>query len=82
MVICPHDDYTYVGTLYPELLQNVKAPNLILIGVAHKAAQLRIEDSLVFDSYTDWKGPWKKCSCFSGKRRAIQFTFKKYCYSK
>jgi len=59
MVICPHDDYTYVGTLYPELLQNVKAPNLILIGVAHKAAQLRIEDSLVFDSYTDWKGPWK-----------------------
>ncbi len=25
MVICPHDDYTYVGTLYPELLQNVTA---------------------------------------------------------
>jgi len=24
-VICPHDDYTYVGKLYPELLQNVKA---------------------------------------------------------
>lgn len=59
LVICPHDDYTYVGTLYPELLQNVKAPNLILIGVAHKAALLGIEDSLVFDSYTVWKGPWK-----------------------
>jgi MEMO1 family protein len=59
MVICPHDDYTYVGTLYPELLQNVTAPNLILIGVAHKAAQLGIEDSLVFDSYSSWKGPWK-----------------------
>lgn len=59
LVICPHDDYTYVGTLYPELLQNVKAPNLILIGVAHKAAQLGIEDSLVFDSYSSWKGPWK-----------------------
>ena len=58
-VICPHDDYTYVGKLYPELLQNVKASNLILIGVAHKAAQLGIEDSLVFDSYTQWKGPWK-----------------------
>ena len=58
LVICPHDDYTYVGTLYPELLQNVKAPNLILIGVSHKAAQLHIEDSLVFDSYTSWKGPW------------------------
>ena len=51
MAICPHDDYTYVGILYPELLQNIKAPNLILLGVAHKAAQLGIEDSLVFDSY-------------------------------
>jgi AmmeMemoRadiSam system protein B len=57
--ICPHDDYTYVGKLYPGLIQNIKAPNLILIGVAHRAAQLNIEDSLVFDSYTYWKGPWK-----------------------
>jgi MEMO1 family protein len=59
LAICPHDDYTYVGTLYPELLQNIKAPNLILIGVAHQAAHLGIEDSLVFDKYTYWKGPWK-----------------------
>jgi len=59
IAICPHDDYTYVGTLYPELLHNIKAPNLILIGVAHRAAQLGIEDSLVFDHYTYWKGPWK-----------------------
>lgn len=59
MAICPHDDYTYVGTLYPELLQNIQAPNLILIGVAHKAAQLGIEDSLVFDTFSRWKGPWK-----------------------
>ena len=57
--ICPHDDYTYVGKIYPDLLQNVKAPNLILIGVAHKAAQMGIRDSLVFDSYREWKGPWK-----------------------
>jgi MEMO1 family protein len=57
--ICPHDDYTYVGTLYPELLQNIKAPNLILIGVAHKAAQLGIENYLVFDSFSHWHGPWK-----------------------
>jgi MEMO1 family protein len=59
LAICPHDDYTYVGTLYPEILSNVKAKNLILIGVAHKAAQLKIEDSLVFDNYSYWKGPWK-----------------------
>lgn len=59
LAICPHDDYTYVGSLYPELLQRVKATNLILIGVAHKAARLHIEDTLVFDSYSAWKGPWK-----------------------
>jgi MEMO1 family protein len=58
MAICPHDDYTYVGALYPELLQNIKAPNIILIGVAHKAASMGVEDSLVFDSYSHWKGPW------------------------
>ncbi|MGD0340275.1 MAG: AmmeMemoRadiSam system protein B [Bacteroidales bacterium] len=58
-VICPHDDYTYVGKLYPELLQNVKAKNLILIGVAHKAAKIGIADSLVFGSYRFWKAPWK-----------------------
>lgn len=58
LVICPHDDYTYTGKLYPEVLQNVKARNLILVGVAHKAAKLGVEDSLVFDSYSAWKGPW------------------------
>ncbi len=58
LAICPHDDYTYVGGLYPQLLQHVKAPNLILIGVAHKAASLGIEGSLVFDSFTHWRGPW------------------------
>lgn len=59
LAICPHDDYTYVGTLYPELLQGIKAPNLILLGVAHSAARMGISDSLVFDSFTAWKGPWK-----------------------
>lgn len=59
VAVCPHDDYTYVGKLYPEVLQNIKAPNLILIGVAHKAASFGIEDSLVFDKFMFWKGPWK-----------------------
>jgi AmmeMemoRadiSam system protein B len=56
--ICPHDDYTYVGALYPELLQHIKAPNIILLGVAHKAASMGVENNLVFDTYTHWKGPW------------------------
>lgn len=59
MAICPHDDYTYVGKIFPEVLHNVKAPNVILIGVAHRAAALKIEDRLVFDTYTHWQGPWK-----------------------
>jgi MEMO1 family protein len=59
-VICPHDDYTYVGKLYPELLQNIKAKHLFLIGVAHKAAKIGISDSLVFGTYTHWRGPWKE----------------------
>jgi len=58
LAICPHDDYTYVGALYPDLLQHIKAPNIILLGVAHKAASMGVENNLVFDSYTHWKGPW------------------------
>jgi len=78
MVICPHDDYTYVGKLYPELLQNIKAPNLIIIGVAHKAAQLGIEDSLVFDSYTDWKGPWKNIPVSPAREEMYRLLEKKF----
>jgi AmmeMemoRadiSam system protein B len=78
MVICPHDDYTYAGKLYPELLQNIKAPNLILIGVAHKAAQLGLEDSLVFDSYTAWRGPWKNVPVSPIRAEILNQLKKKY----
>ena len=78
MAICPHDDYTYVGTLYPEILQNIKASNLILIGVAHKAAQLGIEDSLVFDSYTHWKGPWKNLTVSPVRQELYNLLANKY----
>jgi AmmeMemoRadiSam system protein B len=57
--VCPHDDYTYAGKLYPEVLQNIKAHVVILLGVAHRASVSGIEDSLVFDTYQAWKGPWK-----------------------
>ena len=59
MAICPHDDYTYVGSMYPEVLHNIKSDVVIIIGVAHKAAALGLEDSLLFDSHSHWKGPWK-----------------------
>jgi MEMO1 family protein len=77
-VICPHDDYTYVGKLYPELLQNVKAKNLILIGVAHKAARLGIQDSLVFGSFTHWKAPWKNVPVSSANDKIFSLLKSRY----
>ena len=56
--ICPHDDYTYAGWLYPAVLRNIKASTVIIFGVAHKASSFNLENQLVFDSYTSWSGPY------------------------
>ncbi len=58
MAIVPHDDYAYVGVMYPLVLEHVKAGTVIVFGVAHKARQLGFEDQLVFDSFTHWRGPY------------------------
>ncbi|HUX52895.1 MAG TPA: AmmeMemoRadiSam system protein B [Williamwhitmania sp.] len=58
LAICPHDDYTYVGWLYPALLKNIKAKTVIIFGVAHKAKHFNLADKLVFDSYPAWHGPY------------------------
>ncbi len=58
LVICPHDDYSYAGNVYPYVLKNLSAPTVILFGVAHKARLLNIEDKIVFDSFTHWQGPY------------------------
>ncbi len=57
-VVCPHDDYTYVGWLYPAVLQNIKANTVLLIGVAHKAKKFNVENKMVFDSYDYWQEPY------------------------
>jgi len=59
MAIAPHDDYAYVGYLYPLVLANIKAGTVIVFGVAHKARQLDLEDQLIFDSFTHWLGPYR-----------------------
>lgn len=56
MAICPHDDHTYTGYLYPLALRNIKAKTIILFGVAHKAKQLKLQDKIIFDSFAEWKG--------------------------
>ncbi len=58
MAIAPHDDYAYAGFMYPLVLRNVKASAVIIFGVAHRARQLGLEDVLVFDSFTHWRGPY------------------------
>src|SRR6266487_149595 len=58
MAIAPHDDYAYVGALYPLVLAGVGAGTVIVFGVAHKARQLDLEDQLIFDSFTHWRGPY------------------------
>jgi AmmeMemoRadiSam system protein B len=56
--ISPHDDYTYVGYLYPAVLNRVKTPLVILFGVAHKARLLHLQDHLVIGTYRAYHGPW------------------------
>jgi AmmeMemoRadiSam system protein B len=56
--ISPHDDYSYVGYLYPAVLNYVKATTLIIFGVAHKARKLGLENKIIFDSFTSWHAPY------------------------
>lgn len=56
--ICPHDDYAYVGWLYPAILRNITANTVIIFAVAHKARFFNLENQLVFDSFTAWHGPY------------------------
>lgn len=58
VIITPHDDYSYVGYLYPKVLSKIKAKTIIMVGVAHKAKQMNLESQIVFDSYWNWKGPY------------------------
>ncbi len=57
VAISPHDDYSYVGYLYPALLQHITSNVVVLFGVGHKARQFSLEDRLVFGSYSRWKSP-------------------------
>ena len=56
VALCPHDDYTYTGYLYPLVLQQVKSKTIFIIAVAHKAAMFNLENKLIFDDYTCWHG--------------------------
>jgi AmmeMemoRadiSam system protein B len=58
VAVCPHDDYSYVGWLYPAILKNIKAHTVIIFGVAHKAKKYGLENKLIFDSFDQWQEPF------------------------
>jgi predicted class III extradiol MEMO1 family dioxygenase len=47
--ISPHDDYKYAGRLYYESLKGINANTIILVGVAHRARNLRFKTKSFFD---------------------------------
>jgi AmmeMemoRadiSam system protein B len=58
VAICPHDDYAYVGGLYPAVLDGVRARTVVIVGVAHKARTLGLENDLLFESFAAWSEPY------------------------
>ena len=56
VAVCPHDDYGYVGYLYPAVMEGIKAKTVIIFGVAHKARLLNLENQIIFDTYPQWHG--------------------------
>lgn len=56
-VICPHDDHLYATPLYIESLKDIKAKNVILFGVAHRAKKWEIEGKLIFEDFDGFKTP-------------------------
>lgn len=57
VAISPHDDYAYVGYLYPALFQHVRSDVVVMFGVGHKARNFNLEDKIVFGTYRRWKSP-------------------------
>ena len=56
--ISPHDNYKYAGRLYYESLRGINAPNIILIGVAHRARNYDLQDKIIFANHTHWESPY------------------------
>ena len=72
VVISPHDDYSYVGYLYPAILQKIKANTVFIFGVAHKAKLLNMEDQIIFDSYDYWNGPYGSAKASSVREELLE----------
>jgi AmmeMemoRadiSam system protein B len=61
--ISPHDDYLYAGRAYYPLFKRINAKEVVIFGVTHSSVRKALgdpRDKLIFDTYTYWKGPYKK----------------------
>ena len=58
-VICPHDDYAYAAGLYNTTLAGIKAKTIVLVGVAHRARNLELENKIIFGSFDQWDSPYE-----------------------
>ncbi len=56
--ISPHDNYSFAGELYYKSLRGINAPNIILIGVAHRARNYDIQDKIIFGTFDQWQSPY------------------------
>ncbi|MFO7829226.1 MAG: AmmeMemoRadiSam system protein B [Bacteroidales bacterium] len=72
VAITPHDDYAYVGDLYPRVLDGVKAKTVILFGVAHKARDYDLENRIIFDSFDVWQAPYGKVKVSEIRNKLIK----------
>lgn len=70
--ICPHDDYAYAAGLYNQTLSGIKAKTIIMIGVAHKARNFNLENTLIFGSYTEWKSPYGEIKVSELQEQIVQ----------
>lgn len=77
--IVPHDDYAYVQELFPKTLSGVKAKTIFMIGVAHKAALLNLQDKIVFGSFDYWNAPYGKIKVSSVRAQIIKDLDKNLC---
>jgi len=68
--ISPHDDYIYAGPVYIHLYPYIKAKRVVIFGVSHYARRWKVENTLIFDSFKYWRGPYGKVKV-SGLRDEI-----------
>jgi MEMO1 family protein len=55
---CPHDDYTLAARVYAHVVRAMRAKIVILVGNAHWSEAFGVRSKLIFDDFTQWRGPY------------------------